>query len=73
MIYLEQVQTDSFLNARLFSDTCVVGEQVFLNVRLRIFDVSHKTYKPKANSKLFWGLFKIIEFIKPCQNLLWME
>ena len=53
MIYLEQVQTDSFLNARLFSDTCVVGEQVFLNVRLRIFDVSHKTYKPKANSKLF--------------------
>ena len=40
MIYLEQVQTDSFLNARLFSDTCVVGEQVFLNVRLRIFDAS---------------------------------
>ena len=29
MIYLEEDKMDCFLNARVFSDTCVVGEQVF--------------------------------------------
>lgn len=53
MICIEQDKMNCFLNARVFSDTCVVDEQVFQNVRLRTFDASHKTYKPKAKSKLF--------------------